>query len=99
MDNQHRQIKGYRELSQVEIDLMNEIKTLGPVLQTLCDKIDAHIRSQRVAAYPGHDQGATSEEMQRLDAADPEKWLRWGREGMQANLMYLTRAVAQPTFF
>lgn len=26
MDNQHKQIKGYRDLSQEEIDLMNEIK-------------------------------------------------------------------------
>mgnify|MGYP001574111711 CR=1 FL=1 len=27
MENQHRQIKGYRELSQADIDLMNKIKT------------------------------------------------------------------------
>lgn len=26
MDNQHQQIKGYRDLSQDEIDLMNELK-------------------------------------------------------------------------
>ncbi len=26
MDNQHRKIKGYRELSQEEIDLMNKVK-------------------------------------------------------------------------
>lgn len=26
MDNQHQRIKGYRDLSQEEIDLMNEIK-------------------------------------------------------------------------
>ena len=29
MDNQHRKIKGSRELSQAEIDLMNEIKQKG----------------------------------------------------------------------
>lgn len=29
MENQHRQIKGYRELSQAEIDLMNKIKAKG----------------------------------------------------------------------
>lgn len=29
MENQHRKIKGYRELSQAEIDLMNEIKQKG----------------------------------------------------------------------
>jgi t-SNARE complex subunit (syntaxin) len=39
MDNQHRKIKGYRELSQEEINLMNEIKTLGPTLQAVVDKL------------------------------------------------------------
>lgn len=39
MDNQHRQIKGYRELSQVEIDLMNEIKSKGAELGELLAKL------------------------------------------------------------
>ena len=39
MDNQHRQIKGYRELTQEEIDLMNEIKTKGTDLGELVDKL------------------------------------------------------------
>ena len=39
MENQHRQIKGYRELSQVEIDLMNEIKTKGAELGELVTKL------------------------------------------------------------
>lgn len=39
MDNQHRQIKGYRELSQDEIDLMNEIKVIGVELGTLVAKL------------------------------------------------------------
>lgn len=29
MDNQHKKIKGYRDLSQEEIDLMNEGKALA----------------------------------------------------------------------
>lgn len=33
MENQHRKIKGYRELSQAEIDLMNEVKALGPQIE------------------------------------------------------------------
>lgn len=41
MDNQHRQIKGYRELSQAEIDAMNEIKTMGASLGALVDKLRA----------------------------------------------------------
>ena len=39
MENQHRKIKGYRELSQEEIDLMNEIKSIGIDLGSLVDKL------------------------------------------------------------
>lgn len=39
MENQHRQIKGYRELDQAEIDLINEIKQQGAALQQLLDKV------------------------------------------------------------
>ena len=41
MENQHRQIKGYRELSQTEIDLMNEIKSKGAELGDLVAKLRA----------------------------------------------------------
>lgn len=39
MENQHRKIKGYRELNQAEIDLMNEIKTKGVELGELVEKL------------------------------------------------------------
>lgn len=35
MENQHRQIKGYRELTADEISLMNEIKEKGAELEAL----------------------------------------------------------------
>ncbi len=35
MDNQHRQIKGYRELEPQEIDKMNKIKAYGMSLGVL----------------------------------------------------------------
>jgi hypothetical protein len=35
MDNQHRKIRGYRELSQEEIDLINKIKEAGSQLEEL----------------------------------------------------------------
>jgi len=41
MENQHRKIKGYRELSQEEIDLMNQIKTKGAELGELVAKVVA----------------------------------------------------------
>lgn len=42
MDNQHRKIKGYRELTQAEIDLMNEIETKGAELGDLVAKLRAN---------------------------------------------------------
>ena len=39
MENQHRKIKGYRELSQSEIDAMNEIKSKGAELGELVAKL------------------------------------------------------------
>ena len=39
MDNQHREIQGYRELSQDEIDLMNEVKQKGVELGELVEKL------------------------------------------------------------
>jgi hypothetical protein len=40
MDNQHQKIKGYRELSQVEIDAMNIIKEHGVKLGVLIDNLE-----------------------------------------------------------
>ena len=39
MENQHQKIKGYRDLSQEEIDLMNEIKAKGVELGELVAKL------------------------------------------------------------
>ena len=39
MENQHRKITGYRDLTQDEIDLMNEVKAKGIELDALLKKI------------------------------------------------------------
>ena len=41
MDNQHKQIKGYGDLSQEELDLMNEAKSLAVQVGDLVAKIQA----------------------------------------------------------
>ena len=41
MKDQHTRIKGYRDLSQAEIDLMNEIKAKGVELEELVKKLRA----------------------------------------------------------
>lgn len=41
MENQHRQIAGYRELEQHEIDLMNRVKKAGQELGNLVKDLEA----------------------------------------------------------
>lgn len=41
MDNQHKKIKGYRDLSQAEIDLMNKVKEKGVELGDLVSQLEA----------------------------------------------------------
>ncbi|MDH4235627.1 MAG: hypothetical protein OEW25_02725 [Nitrospira sp.] len=39
MDNQHREIKGYRELNESEIAAMNEVKVKGAEIGELIEKL------------------------------------------------------------
>jgi len=42
MDNQHRKIKGYRDLSQVEIDAMNAVKEKAEEVGELISKLEGN---------------------------------------------------------
>lgn len=103
MENQHRKIKGYRELSQEEIDLMNEIKAKGAELGDLVAKIEQHLVDQRKAQMDDRlTSGGSNEsyrEEQRLNAAQPQRWAAIAKTDFQTGLMALTRAVAQPETF
>ena len=92
MENQHRKISGYRELSQTEIDLMNEIKALGPQIEAVTKKVRTHLDGQYGAEK-------SDDEATRLYDADPYTWLNRAVCDLQDGLMKLTRSVAQPTFF
>lgn len=99
MENQHRKISGYRELSQPEIDLMNDIKAIGPQVKSIIEKLDRHLSNQIQNAYGNEPAEANVDEVRRLQEADPIKWMQQGATDIQKGLMSLTRAVAQPTFF
>lgn len=86
MDNQHRKIKGYRELNQAELDLMNEIKEEGIRLDELHRKVVSY-----VAANAGREDISAE--------ADPFRWAAIAKTDLQTGLMALTRAVAAPGFF
>src|SRR6185369_13578406 len=108
MENQHRKITGYRELNQDEIDLMNEIKALGPAIEAVIIKVRAHIEAQEDAAYgrvfdPEMGRkvaygGGIEEIAERHLHATPGRFASLSATEFQTALMHLTRAVAQPTF-
>lgn len=83
MENQHRKIVGYRDLSQAEIDLINEIKAKGAELEALVDKVKASINP----------------ELQADTARNPHRWASIAATDFQTGLMALTRAVAVPESF
>lgn len=47
MENQHREIKGYRELNAEEIALMNEVKAQGMALGMLVEKLRAQLDTDK----------------------------------------------------
>lgn len=99
MDNQHRKIRGYRELSQAEIDLMNRIKGKGEELLTLHGELVKTLQDQQLskinaAKFEGTDEAQA--DWERFVKADPQRWAALGRTDIERGIMALVRAVAQP---
>lgn len=92
MENQHRKIKGYRELSQGEIDLMNRIKAKGSELLELQLELVTMLGQQHFDKSQG-----PAEEFERFEAAEPMRWAAIGKTDIQTGVMALVRAVAQPS--
>lgn len=97
MENQHRKINGYRELSQEDIDLMNRIKAKGAELlalhQELADKLFDDARQKSKSALTDESQ---RDEFERFQFAEPQRWAGIGKTDIQTGIMALVRAVAQP---
>lgn len=98
MDNQHRKILGYRELNEQEIALMNKIKELGPLIEAVELQVTAHVEDQIDKAYQEGPE-VSRETADRLKDATPQRFIALAKTDFQTALMYLTRAVAQPTFY
>lgn len=110
MDNQHRKIAGYRDLTQEELDLMNEVKAKGRELGELCARLGAlapkrgpHqelVTSTGAPVQVEHLPDGT-EVLRSSDGStfvDP-RWLAIGQTHLQQGLMAVTRAIARPDFF
>jgi len=83
MDNQHKKIKGYRDLSQEEIDMMNEIKAMGENIGELVEKLDNMVMDVNTMSTSWPD----------------SRWIDIGRTDLQKGIMALVRSVAKPESF
>lgn len=102
MDNQHRKITGYRELSAEDIELINQIKAVGAQLDALCEQVFDRTIAE-IASLPAGEyfEGLLDSEEATVakTSADALNWLDSGRQDLRVGLMKLTRAVAKPSSF
>lgn len=105
MENQHRKIRGYRELTAEEIDLMNRIKAKGAELlqlqAELAGRLSTDHECKRYAAKnsklaPEDEASDECVELRRFEGAEPHRWAAIGKTDIQTGIMALVRAVAQP---
>ncbi len=89
MKDQHEKIKGYRDLSQAEIDLMNEGKALAEQVGAYIAKLRRHPDVTRTQAP---NDGVA---LQPLD----QRWISIGATDLQKGWMCIIRGIAQPTTF
>lgn len=88
MKDQHTKISGYRDLTQEEVDLMNEAKQHEARFLAFWEKVENHIVQNRI-------RGGTEEQL-RQDYARAGNWLYDGRADVEKGFMQIVRAIAQP---
>lgn len=92
MDNQHNLIKGYRDLSQEEIDLMNEVKAHAEDTRSLVSKVEQYLQKQDQRPIADGDAPHST-------VTNPLRWLAEGRTDLQKGYMSVVRSIAQPHSF
>jgi len=88
MDNQHRLIKGYRGLTQEEINLVNKVKELASQVEIVVDEIEKMTDD----AYFNDDEGDHA-------IASACNWVQSGKKDLQLGFMQLIRAITKPDGF
>tara|TARA_R110002124_G_scaffold163667_1_gene331028 strand:- start:451 stop:735 length:285 start_codon:yes stop_codon:yes gene_type:complete len=94
MDNQHKKIKGYRDLSQQEIDLMNRIKAHGEKTKELIKEL----RTLRGHEYQDYCQNHGTD-LSPAQMHESVRCLDVAQEKLQTGQMWFVRAVALPDSF
>lgn len=76
-------------------DLADIVRRANALLAQAVQMTQDHIDDQVAQAQSAQDM----EEQERLGSADPHRWLEQGKHALQTGLMFLSRAIHQPTSF
>ena len=87
MDNQHTKISGYRDLTQEEIDLMNEAKQLEARCLAFRSNVEKNLNNKA---------SSKQSEQERYTNAQAYRWIAIARTDLETGFMALVRAIAQP---
>lgn len=82
---QQPKITGYRQLSEKEVELMNEGKALAELVGAYIAKLRGHQLNPSIMSDPG--------------IALDQRWISIGATDLQKGFMAVMRGIAQPTTF
>ena len=85
MKDQHTKIKGYRDLSQYEIDLMNKAKAHAEITKSLIEELEVLRDPPSSVTVEQH--------------CESLRCLGLAKEYLQTGQMWLVRAIALPNSF
>ena len=92
-----------RKLDEREIAMITRIEAIGREFKALIDSVEDHLDDQLDIAITlqsnRNDETEGTAEIKRIDQAEPLRWKAKAKSSVQDGLMFLTRAVAQPTTF
>lgn len=92
MENQHREIKGYRELSPAEIAVMNKVKAHAEVTAALIREVHQlnSVRFNTPTPAPS---------VYAEQNGESNRWAALAKTQLQQGYMALVRSIALPTTF
>ncbi|HEV7271796.1 DUF7681 family protein [Pseudoxanthomonas sp.] len=92
-------VEAYDQPASSEVDttviIARMIRTKAAELRELLQHVESHLDDQHAHAKATHD----IDEMQRLQDADPYRWLADAKHALQSGVMFADRALTQPTGF
>lgn len=87
-------VTGYRQLTEAEVELMNEAKSLAEQCGAFIEKLRKHPSTR-----PGQVPGLVGDDFGQFLPSLDQRWISIGATDLQRGFMSVVRGIAQPTTF